>query len=222
MMLMFVCWKDYQNTCAISGWTEIPDPEFADGTVGEGSGLGSVKVACFYKEHDGSESNPNIDFTSITTNVAGNVMIVFRKDSGETWETPAYATAAIALATNWTATGSSDPGGTGGDVLVNLVCFRDNSGTQTRGTDGIDWDGITWAEDYQQQPAAEFETSAGPDLSADLGYRTLGSGTSTAAPTAAGTLGSDETGASLWVRLRVSGGGGGGGNRRRRFFMAAR
>lgn len=220
MMLIAASWKDYSLTASIvdAAWTEIT--EFADGTVTQAAGVGSVKVGGWYKEHDGSESTPVLRFSAFP-NINGHVMIVFSKDSGETWSTPAFATAAISLATNWTATASSDPGITGGDCLVGLVGFRDNSATMTRDADaGLDCDGITWSGNFQESPATHHDTSSGPDMSADLGYRLAASGTSSAAPTMAGTLGADETGSALWIRLRVTGGGG-GGNRRRRFFMCA-
>jgi len=209
LMVAVASWKDFSVTASITGWTEVT--EFADGAVAQGNGTGSMKVAAWYKEHDGSESNPTITW-STTPNISGGTMIVFQKGGSDTWNAPAFATAAISLATNWTATASSDPGITGGDVVIGLVGFRDDSATMTRGaTTGLDCAGITWAANYVEAPATHGTTTSANDCSMDLGYRIASSGNSSAAPTMAGTLSADETGAALFIRIRVTAGGGGGG-----------
>lgn len=210
-MFFFGCWKDYLVNATLTDWNEVA--EFADGTVASGAGTGSVKVGCWYKDHDGSEAAVGLTFSGGGLQISGGTIIAFRKDGGDTWEAPAAATAAIALATNWTATASTDPGITAGDVLIGFCAFRDDSATMTRNaTTGLDATGITWASNLNESPATHLSTSSGQDISGDLGYRIASSGTASAAPTMSGTLAADETGAALWVRLRVSGGGGGGGD----------
>jgi len=203
LMVVLAAWKSYLTTCSMitAGYTEIT--EFADGTIDSGNGTGSMKVGAWYRIHDGSESNPPL----VTANpiIGAVVMIVFQKGADDVWGTPAFATAAIASATNWTATASSDPGITAGDLLIELVGFRDNSTTMTRSaTTALDATGITWTTNYVEYPATHADTTTGDDMSADAGYRIASSGTASSAPTGTGTLSASETGSALFIRLRVS------------------
>lgn len=204
-IFLFVAWKDFSITAQITSpgtWTKVT--EFADGSVSQGNGTGSMKVACWYHDWlgDGSETDPTVDFSS-SPNIAGMAPLVLAKASNEEWDI-AFATAGIGAATTWTATATSNPGIEGGDLVMGCVAFRDDSATMTRpGTTAIAATGITWAANHVERPATHLSTTAGNDMSADLGYRIAASGTASAAPTMTGTLSASETGAALFVRARV-------------------
>lgn len=195
---LFAAWKPYTVTLSVDqGWTQIV--EFADGTVADGNGTGSVKVAVWYKDHIVSDPDPTLTFSN-TISVAAVTMVVFQKDSGEFWIDPRVATAAIAANTNWTATASSNPLITAGELALGIVGFRDDSATMTRSTTtGLAATGVTWADNYTEYPATHASNTTSTDISADAGYRIASSGTSSAAPTMAGTLSASETGTAVWV-----------------------
>lgn len=206
-MYVLAAWKAFGTTASITDWTEVT--EFADGSVASGANVGSVKVGCWYKDHDGSESNPSITF-SVSVTVAAACMLVFSKGGGDSWSTPLFATAAIALATNWTATASSNLDIPSGSLVLPLVGFRDDSATMTRGADaGVDDDGspaMTWAADYVESPATHFSSTVGDDLSADTGYRLVTTGANGVTLISTGTLSANETGAALWVVQAITSG----------------
>ena len=205
-MFLLAAWKDFAITATVDNgvdfWDEIT--EFADGSVPTGNGTGSMKVGAWYRDHDGSEANPNIEFTGAGL-LAAVVIVTFQKGAGETWDTPAFATGAIAAASPFSVTASSDPGITAGDLVIELIGLRDDSSTLTRSaTTALDATGITWSSDYVEYPAAHLSTTTGNDMSADAGYRIASSGTASAAPTGTGDPVAAETGAALFIRQRVS------------------
>ena len=202
MMFVLASWKDFSLTATCNqGFTEIT--EYADGAVAAGNGVGSMKVAAWYKEHTGSESQPDVTFSG-TQDIASVVMIIFQKGAGETWDAPAFTTGNITTGT-FTVTCAANPGITAGDLCIALCGVRDDSALFTRGaTTAIAATGITWAADYVEYPATHATTTSGGDMSADAGYRIAGSGTASAAPTVQGTLSATETGAILFIRQRVT------------------
>ena len=84
-MYLFSTWKAFGTTADVSGWTEVT--EFAGGSVAPAANVGSTKVGCWYKDHSGSESNPTITF-SVAPVPAATVIVIFRKDAGESWDAP--------------------------------------------------------------------------------------------------------------------------------------
>jgi hypothetical protein len=199
-MFVFAAWKDFSVTATIADWTEVT--EYADGTVAQGNGTGSMKVGCWYKDHDGSESNPTLDF-SAAPNIGAAVMVVMQKGSGETWGTPSFATAPHTWGTSSTTTsatsGTVDVPDSG--VVMCIVSQRDDGAvTFTRGTNGVDVaSGITWNGNYVENPATHFSTTTNNDMAADVGYRLVTTGAAGATLRATGTLGAAETGSILWV-----------------------
>lgn len=197
-MFLFAAWKDFSITAQVAGWTEIT--EFADGAVAQGNGTGSMKVGCWYKDHSGSESNPTLDF-SASPNIAAACIIVFQLSAGEQWDTPTFVTAALSWTTTSTTTNASSTTTVpDGSVVLNVVGFRDDSATLTRGNSGVDAaSGVTFNGNYVETPATHHSTTNGNDMAADLGYRLVTTGGSNITLRATGTLSAAETGASLWV-----------------------
>lgn len=207
-MYLWASWKAFSITASVTDWTAVGS-EFADGTTIVGNGTGSMKVQAWYKDHDGSESNPTLDFSS-SPDVAGAVIQVWRLAAGYTWDAPAIANAAIASADPITATASTDPGITAGDLVIGLIGIRDDSATFTRDpATGLAATGVTWGGAVVESPAAHLSTTTGNDMAADLVYRKAYSGTGSAAPTMTADLSAAETGAALFVRQRVTAAGGG-------------
>lgn len=203
LMLLLAFCKPYTVTTTVSGWESIG--EFADGTVGNGNGVGSVKVAAWYKvATTDTETDPTLDW-SADPNTGAAVIVVFSKAASEGWVAPAYVTAAM---TNWTTTSqtvsaSSTIDTSNGDAIVGLIGIRDDSSTMTRPTTGIAGTGPTWNGDYVEYPATHFSTTTGFDCSGDAGYRLITTGSAGVTLTQTGTISAAETGAAMWVRLRV-------------------
>lgn len=201
-MYLFARWKDFSITAQVtspSGWTKLT--EFTDGSTSSGNGLGSVKVACWYRDWQSGDGNPTVDFSANPTN-ASVVIMVMSKAGGEVWLTPLAVTAAM---TNWTTSSqivsaSSSVAVPSGGVVMALIGIRDDSSTMTRPTSGIDdsTGAITWNGNYVESPAAHHSTTTGDDGAADLGYRLVTTG-ATATLRMTGTLSAAETGAGLWV-----------------------
>lgn len=205
MMVLFVCGKPYNSSVSVSGWTQLGSA-FTDGTTAAGNDSGSTFMTAFYKEAaSDTETDPTVTEGATTWNVVGAIVMVFSKDSGDTWETPVIAgggngTSAAVL----TVTCGSNPGITTGDhVISSIVCRSDN------GTPSQDFDtaatGVTFTE--TKDPATDPETTTGGDMSFVMSRSTV-SGTASAAPTItvdwAASNANPGTGA--LVRLRVSSG----------------
>lgn len=201
-MFLLASWKDFSITAQVSGWTEVT--EFADGSVSQGNGTGSMKVGCWYKDYGASESNPTLDF-SASPNIAAACIIVFQKNAFEAWLPPSFVTAALSWTTSSTTTSASSTVTVpDGSVVINICGFRDDSATCTRGNDGVDaTSGVTWNGNYVESPATHHSTTTGNDMAADLGYRLVTTGGSSITLRATGTISAAETGASLWVVQRA-------------------
>jgi hypothetical protein len=202
-MFLLASWKDYAITATVANadsWAEVT--EFADGTTATGNGIGSMKVGCWYKDHDGSETDPTLTFSSTVGLIAGAAMLSFQKGGGDTWDTPSFVTAAI---TNWTnsaqtVTSSSNATVPSGGVVIGLAGICDNGATSTWPADGsgIAGSGITWAANSAEAPSNHLTTATGDDMLADAGYRLVTTGATTSL-TQTRTLGAADTGAALWI-----------------------
>ncbi|MEK7657880.1 MAG: hypothetical protein AAB366_01655 [Patescibacteria group bacterium] len=197
MMLLAYGTKPYNDAPTITaGWTSIGSA--TDGTVAAGTDVGSMQTRIYYKEHDGSETNPTV--TNTTNNVSGAVIIVFQKGATETWATPVGAGGGDNSAgTGFSVTAASDPGITIGDMIVGYAAIRSDAGTQTG--IGITATGATIGA-FTESPAADLATTAGGDMAMSGGYSLVTAGTASAAPVYASTLAASHTGSAFIVRLR--------------------
>ncbi len=210
--LVFCTWKDYAitATCASNSgarvYTEIA--QFADGTVATGNGLGSMKVAAWYIDHESGDNSPVLTFSSGTGLLRSAVMQVWQKDGAESWDTPTFATAAISAASPFSATASSTVDVPSGGAVIELIGLRDDSVTLTRDSNtALDDNGspaVTWNGNVVEDPATHLDTTTGNDLSGDLIYRLVTTGASGVTLTATGTPAAGETGSALWVVLNDS------------------
>jgi hypothetical protein len=203
-MFVLATWKAFGTTAQITSptaWTEVT--EFADGSVAPAANVGSVKVGAWWRDWQSGDTQPTIDF-SVSPVPAAAVMVVFAKGQTDAWDTPASATAAIASADPFTATASSDPGITAGDLVIALVGIRDDSATF--GTRTLTAASVTFAP-LVEYPATHASSTTSNDIAADAIYAIAVAGTSSAAPVTTGDLSASETGAALWIRQRITAGG---------------
>lgn len=196
---LLAVWKPFDSAGSPAG-TETEITEFADGSVANGNGTGSVNVAAYYLDVVNGVESVGVSWSG-AANTCSVALVVFSKGAGEAWGTPLFATAAI---TNWTTSSqtvsaSSTVAVPDGSVVIGVAGIRDDSATFTRPTTGIDVaSGITWDGNYVEQPATHSSSTLGFDHAADSGYRLVTTGgTVTLRQTA--TLSAAETGSALWI-----------------------
>lgn len=212
-------WKDQSRTPTLtqnsSDWTLVGGTTFADGSVANGNGTGSMRIGVWYSDAGANEATYDFNASGWvnTTDIAGNAGISFAKAADETWDTPLLVTAAWpATSTTQTVSASSTVAVPDGAVVIGMIALRDDSGTFTRSaTTGIDVaSGITWNGDYVEAPATHLSTTTNNDMAADAGYRLVTTGgTVTLRQTA--TISAVETGSVLWIVQGVTAAPAGGG-----------
>lgn len=202
---LWVTWKPYTVTCSVSGWTEVT--EYADGAVADGDGVGSVKVACYYRDWQSGDGNPTIDF-SASPSIAGYVMQLWQKGAGEVFDTPTFSTGPRGGGgTASSAVASAPISVPSGAVVFLLIGLRDDSATFTRNATTALTDqtsAVTWNGSYVESPATHLTTTTGNDLSADLGHRFVTTGATANNLVGNLTTSAAESGAALWVIQTVS------------------
>ena len=208
LILVLATWKDFAITAQITGtgWNEIT--EFAGGAVSTGNGVGSMKVAAWYKIATADpETNPTLDF-STTTGLLGEACVLVFSQSAGTWQTPTFATqtwpASAGPASRSSSTTVDIPAG---GAVANIIGIRNDQAIFTRNpssTQGIDATGGTvgtWTASYVEVPATHASTTTGNDMAADAGYRlkdTAATGTNLTVNVQISTA---DSGTILWVVL---------------------
>lgn len=202
-MFVLAAWKAFGTTAQITSpvaWNEVT--EFADGSVAAGANVGSVKVGAWYRDFQGGDTAPTVDY-SVAPVPAAHVIVIFQKASSDTWDTPTFVTAAM---TTWTTTAqttnaSSTVDVPDGAVVIALAGIRDNS-TIARPTDAIADSGaaVTWNGNYVEFPGTHASSTTSNDIAADAGYRlvTTGAAGVTLQQKCTALLAA-ETGALLWI-----------------------
>jgi hypothetical protein len=183
---------------ATSGWAKLG--EFHNGTSNSGNGTGSMAVAAFWKVATATTGEaPTIDFSQTVTQVGAEAR-AYALGSGDTaWITPVGDGGGdTAAGTSHSATIQSHVSITAGDLIDFFTGICDDT-TMTVPT--FTQTGATLAAVVESPAAAGIDTS-GADGAYDGGYRTVSSGTSSAAAVVTSTLSTSETGASWQTRLR--------------------
>ena len=183
------------------GWTRAA--AFADGTLNSGNGTGSVNQAVFWKiATSGSETNPVITWGGGQTADPGiAVGLCFTNAGGsEGWWTPlsvlqVATNSATAISVNM----GSNPGITAGDWGVIAHTTRDDSVLTVPSWTATS----TTLAAVVEYPATAIATATGGDMAGDAAYRSVTSGTASAAPVVTGTQAAAETGVTCFIRLRV-------------------
>jgi hypothetical protein len=184
------------------GFTQID--EFNNGTTASSNGAGDVEIVAFYKEAaSAAETNPTLTFhASVAATPSCAVATSFAKAGGETWDAPVGDSGAIAAATSYTATMASHISATTGDWLVGFAVTNDNTALTVP---TIAQTSLTLAA-VVESPATALSSATSNDISADGCYRSVTSGTSSAAAVFSGTNSVADVGAAMVIRLRVTAG----------------
>jgi len=203
---IFATWKDFSITCTVDAssgnWVEVT--EFADGSVGNGNGLGSMKVGCWYRDWVSGDVNPTINF-SASPNEAAYCMQLWQKGGSEDWHNLRFVTAAWPSSSAQTVNASSTVDVDSSSVVLCLIGIRDDSAAFTRTTTSISDSGglVTWNGNFVESPATHATYTTGSDCAADLGHRFVTTGASGVTLRAEATISAAETGAILWVMQSV-------------------
>lgn len=205
-MFLWVQWKDQSITLSTpSGWTNIDT--FSDGSVATGNGAGSMRQQVFYRDWQSGDSAPALDFSTTTGLLAEAEIMVFEKESGDSWDTPQFRSAAWPSSSSQTVSASATCVVKDGAVVIAAIAIRDDSSTFTRGsTTGIASTGgaITWNGNYVEGPAAHYSTTTGNDHSGDSGYRLVTTGNSDVTLNVTATISNAETGSVVWIVQEIS------------------
>jgi len=205
---IWATWKTFSITASMPGtWTEVT--EFADGAVATGAGLGSMKVACWYRDWQLGDANPVLTFSTATSLLSGIVCQLWQKGAGENWDTPVFKTAAWPVtSTAQTVNASSSGVVPDGSVVMCLAGFRDDLASITRTTTSLSASpALTWNGNYVESPATHRTSTTGNDQAADLGHRFVTTGHAATTLSMQATISTVETGAILWVVQGLAAGG---------------
>lgn len=189
-----------QVTTPSTGWEKIGS--FADGTTGSGNGTGSVTCAVFRRiAASSSETNPVVTWGGSETAAPGIAVAVgFTKGGSEVWLIPALVQAATNNATAISVTMGSNPGITAGDFGLGFHTTRDDSAltVPTWTATGATLAAVTVF------PGTPIASGTSNDMAGTGCYRSVTSGTASAAPVVTGTQAAAETGVTSFIRLRVA------------------
>lgn len=197
-------WKNQTVTGdTIAGWTKLI--EFKDGTVNPGAGTGSVTIAVYYRDYDGSFSNWPMTW-SANIGIGGVTTIALIKDAGDTWDTPEVVSAIWPASGAQTVTASSTVDISAGALVAAIFGVRDDSDPTSPtvsdiGSPAVGWNGVT-----VEEPVTALSTSTGNDIAADMAYRRVSTGATSVDLTAAWTLTASETGTLVWIVQDVTAG----------------
>lgn len=192
---VWVVWKPYSTTCSVEGWTKVA--EYADGSVGSGEGVGSVKVACFYRDWESGMGGPPISFSSTPFGfIAGCLMQLWQKTTAEPWDTPDYRTAPLPLTQAYSINADSPIDVPNGAAVMAVLGIRNDAafgfGQNTLSAGPVRWVGLP-------SSPQNLSTSTGNDLSARYWHGATDSGGAAVSLALDGQLERPETGAALWV-----------------------
>jgi len=204
MLIVRAIRKPYSGTnmsCGTSGWN-LAGTVYTNGTTANGTGVGSMMVATFYKvATSSSETSPVITWGA-TAAPGACVAVVYQKGSSDEWATPT----GVGGINSTAATTVNDTLGThiavaAGDMVDFWMGWCDDSGTPSAAS--ISQPGVTYTV-TGDIPATALDTSTSNDMAADGGYALATAGTSSGAATITANFGSSEQHVVWMTRLRVT------------------
>ena len=201
--VLFVGSKPYTTTINTpAGWTPIPNTNGTNGTVANGTDVGSVHVAAFYRYWQSGDAGPAISITSGNTALA--CIHRFRPTAGSTIDAPVGEKGSDTTSgTGFSCTMGSDIGITGGDAVVAYSYLPGNNATFATPT--LSATGVTFGT-VTENPATEGTTATGLDCEASASTALPSAGPSSAAAIVGWTLSVAQTGMSNLVRIRETAG----------------
>jgi hypothetical protein len=197
--VLFIGCKPYSATINTpNGWTPITNTSGTNGTTANGTDVGSVAVAAFYRIWQTGDGNPTISITSGNTALA--CIHRFRPTAGSTINTPVgHRGSDTSSGTGYAATMGSDIGITVGDAVVSYTFIAGNN--STFGTPTLSATGVTFGT-VTENPATEGSTTTGLDSEASASTALPSAGPSSAAAVVGWTLSVAQTGMSDLIRIR--------------------
>jgi len=197
--VLFIGCKPYTATINTpSGWTLITNTNGTNGTVANGTDVGSVAVAAFYRVWQSGDANPTISITSGNTALA--CIHRFRPTAGSTIDTPVGEKGSDTTSgTGFSCTMGSDIGITAGDAVVGYSYLPGNNATFATPT--LSATGVTFGT-VTENPATEGATATGLDCEASACTALPSAGPSSAAAVVGWTLSVAQTGMSNLIRIR--------------------
>jgi hypothetical protein len=204
MLVAFVGLKaDTASASTPAGWTALGNLAGGGGTTG--ADTGPTRLYAFYKKALGTESGTTITFTLTTANTAWAQIYRLSNGTGD-WDMAAAFGADDTTGTAWSATCSTNPGITSGDLLlVGSVIPTDVTTPAQFTAEAVTATGATFGT---MTEISEPDTTFGSDLGGFVFRQPVTGGTATAAPvvtaTATGTT-TNVRGISGVVRIRQVG-----------------
>lgn len=197
--VLFIGCKPYSATINTpNGWTPITDTNGTNGTTANGTDVGSVHVAAFYRIWQSGDSNPTISITSGNTALA--CIHRLRPTAGSTIQTPVgHRGSDTSSGTGFSCTMGADIGITAGDAIVSYSYIAGNNatfGTPTLAATGVTFGTVT------ENPATEGSTTTGYDCEASASTALPSAGPSSAAAVVGWTLSVAQTGMANLIRIR--------------------
>jgi hypothetical protein len=183
-----------------SGWVLIASAQVGTGAVG--AGVGPVQLRIYYRQvPSGGLTMPTLTMGGDSTGrVVQAALIVYRGDLGAAGALAYAATAGSDTTSNTSlnVTGSADIGIQTDDALLCYGAVTDDSST-TLSAQALSTSGVVYGSTGNPFNTG---TADGDDIRSFASRAIATSGTSTAAPTFAATLGAATTGGALFLRLR--------------------
>lgn len=195
---VWAMWKPFSSVATLTaGWTKLV--EFADGSVAQGVGIGSMKIACWYRNWVSGITAPTITWSS-APNPGVFLHHLWTPGVGATFDTPTVVTAAWPSQISGTVNASSAVSVQNSSVVMCGMGFPASTATMTRPTNAIDASpAVTWTGNYVEAPASHATTTSGNDAAADTGHRFVTTGNASTTLSASTTLAAAKTGSALWV-----------------------
>jgi hypothetical protein len=181
-----------------TGWTAPSNNTGTGGAGGEATDAGTVKVAVFTKEADGTETGNLAVTVGNTPNAGMGRMFRYSRTTGKQWSVACANGADNDGGTGWSVTGNVDPGITAGDMVI--VSTALNTDAPTWSSQALSATGVTFGAANERQDTG---VTTGNDIKLMVSDHAVSSGTSSAAPvyTATASATSPE-GASVFLRIR--------------------
>lgn len=199
-MLILVMGVKYSTSTPTtpSGWTALGSYSGGSGT---GVDVGSVKICAFYKIADGTETG-NLTVSVPSGSSCDGFMCSFRKDAGDTWDTPTDTGSAMTTPATAILVTGGNLGCDTGDGLIAALKVNGNAFTNSGHT--VTTPGCSTSV---VQAGASFSNNSGDDSILQRQVRTISagpqSGNSSYATTSSGSNASSPVVAGIFVRIRA-------------------
>jgi len=202
--IKFCAAKPYNATLVdLAGWTPITGTNGSNGTVANGTDVGSVVWKAWYRYWvAGDSATPSFAVTTGNTNLG--VIVRFRPTAGSTIDTPVGAKGFdVTSGTGYSATMDAAIEIAINDILDNFTFLPGNN--STFGTPTITATGATLGT-VTENPVTEGSSATGLDCEASASTCICTAGSSSSAAVVGWTLSVAQTGGGCFIRIRETAG----------------